>query len=97
MVKYTCTPSPFDVDQQIIALLKQIWNFNLHPDKAKYVDCLAQEEWCIQCIRQKWKPVFICFGLTIRKIRARDKSFIDFDTINLWEMTNEKFELLLRK
>ena len=96
MVKYTYTPSPFDFDQQTIALLKQIWNFNTHSDKAICVDCLAREEWCIERVRQKWKPDFVCFDSTIRKIRARDRCFIDFDTINLWEMTNEQFELLLK-
>ena len=59
MVKYTYTPSPFDFDQQTIALLKQIWNFNTHSDKAKCVDCLAREEWCIERVRQKWKPDFV--------------------------------------
>lgn len=95
MVKYTYAPTPFDLDQEIVALLKQVWKFNLHSDKSKCLDCLAREEWNIERVRQKWKPTYVCFDLAIRKIKARHKGFLDFDTINLWQITNDQFEQLL--
>ena len=95
MVKYTYAPTPFDLDQEIVAFLKQVWKFNSHSGKSKCLDCLAREEWNIERVRQKWKPTYVCFDLAIRKIKARHKSFLDFDTINLWQITNDQFEQLL--
>ena len=95
MVKMRYAPTFFDLKASLVQLLKQIWNFNTHVDKYKCVDCLSFEEWCIDFAKTKWKADFVDFDFVIRKIKETDRSFIDFDRINIFEP--EKFFALLKK
>ena len=94
MVKMRNNPTPHDLKATLVQLLKQIWNFNTHSDKYKCADCLAFEEWCIDFAKTKWEPNFIDFYFIIRKIRETDRTFINFDRINIFEP--EKILVILK-
>ena len=95
MVKIQYTPTPFDLKAILVQLLKQIWNFNTCADKYECVDCVSFEEWCIDFAKTKWKADFVDFDFVIRKIKETDRSFIDFDRINIFEP--EKIFALFKK
>ena len=59
--------------------------------KKKCGDCIARLDWCVDHLRQKWKLNFVNFDIAFEKIKEIDKTFIDFDTINLWEIEDDEF------
>ena len=50
--------------------------------------CFSFEEWCIDFAKTKWKADFVDLDFVIRKIKETDRSFIDFERINIFEPEN---------
>ena len=60
------------------------------------MDCLIFEEWAIDFLRKKWKPECVDFDVAIRRIKENDKTFIDFDSIPIFE-DRKVYEILKQK
>ena len=93
MVRLRYHPNSFDLNQGIAEVLRQIWNFNSNPYKQELVDGIAWEEWAIELAKKKWLPDFVDFNFAITKIRANDRTFIDFDDISILDTDEVLFIL----
>ena len=93
MVRLRYHPNSFDLNQGIARVLRQIWNFNSNPYKQELVDGIAWEEWAIEFAKKKWLPDFVDFNFAITKIRANDRTFIDFDDISILDTDEVLFIL----
>ena len=40
MVRLRYDPAPLDLEKELTALLKHIWNYNTHCDRNDYIDCI---------------------------------------------------------
>ena len=95
MVRLRYCPILLDLKKELTELLRHVWNYNAHCDKHDYVDCIVYEEWYIEFARTKWQPDFVDFDFAISKIRATDRTFIDFDEFGVFE--TEKLLSALRR
>ena len=50
----------------------------------------------IDFLRKKWKPECVDFDVAIRRIKENDKTFIDFDSILIYE-DRKVYEILKEK
>ena len=85
MVRLRYEPTPLDLKKELAELLRHVWNYNTHSDKKDYVNCIVYEEWCIEFAKTKWRPDFVDFDFAIAKIRASDRTFIDFDEFGVFD------------
>ena len=85
MVRLRYDPTPLNLMKELAELLRHVWNFNTITDKKDHVECFVYEEWCIQFSRTKWRPDFVDFDFAIAKIRASDRTFIDFDEFGVFD------------
>ena len=85
MVRLRYVPNEFDLTLRVDQLLRNIWNFNTHSDKYKHLDCLIFQEWDIDFLIKKWKPEYVDFDVAIQRIKENDKTFVDFDSISIYE------------
>ena len=85
MVRLRYEPTPLDLKKELAELLRHVWNYNTHSDKKDYVNCIVYEEWCIEFAKTKWQPDFVDFDFSIAKIRATDRTFIDFDEFGVFD------------
>ena len=45
---------------------------------------------------KKWKPEYIDFDIAIQKLKQNDRTFIDFDTISVFD-SRKVYEILRQK
>ena len=95
MVRLRYVPNEFDLTLRVDQVLN-IWNFHTHSDKHKHLDCLIFQEWAIDFLRKKWKSEYVDFDVAIRRIKENDKTFVDFDSISIYE-DRKVYEILKQK
>ena len=96
MVRLRYVPIEFDLKLKVHQLLRNIWNYNIHSDKEKCVDCLIFEEWAVDFLKKKWKPQYVDIDVAIRKIKENDKTFIDFNEISIFD-SKKVYQILKQK
>ena len=84
-------PTEYDLKINLAEILKIIWNINTHSDND--VECMLFEEWLINFAKMKWEDDFVDFDLAIQKIKDTDKTFIDFDSIYIFD-TSQTLKIL---
>ena len=96
MVKYTYTLFPFEFEMLISSLLRRVWNHKDHHQNCncslKSGDCLARKDWCVDRLRQIWKTTYVKFDIAISKIKENDPTFINFDSVCIFEIDDDEFE-----
>ena len=85
VVRMRYEPTEYDLKINLAEILKIIWNINTHSDND--VECMLFEEWLINFAKTKWEDDFVDFNLAIQKIKDTDKTFIDFDSIYIFDMS----------
>ena len=85
VVRMRYEPTEYDLKINLAEILKIIWNINTHSDND--VECMLFEEWLINFAKMKWEDDFVDFDLAIQKIKDTDKTFIDFDSIYIFDMS----------
>ena len=71
----------YDLAFDLPELLMIIWSYTV---QVHYGCCICSQykEWCIQYVKEKWKPEYFDFDFVIQKIEDNDMSFIDFGKIS---------------